>query len=58
MDWHHDHTNSTPKEQRYKNSFCYLVSTVRIGDVVVTTDVELYLRARTVRSINRHREPP
>ncbi|MCW5971408.1 MAG: hypothetical protein KIT57_23110 [Blastocatellales bacterium] len=45
MDWHHDHTNSTPKEQRYKNSFCYLVSTVRIGDVVVTTDVELYLRA-------------
>jgi DDE superfamily endonuclease len=57
VDWHHDHTNSTPNQQRYKNSFCYLVCTVRIGKVVVTTDVELYLRSRTVRSINRHREP-
>lgn len=56
VDWHHDHTNSTPQQQRYKNSFCYLVCTLRIGDLVVTTDVQLYLRARTVRSLNRHRE--
>lgn len=56
VDWHHDHTNSTPRQQRYKNSFCYLVCTLRIGDLVVTTDVQLYLRARTVRSLNRHRE--
>jgi hypothetical protein len=56
VDWHHDHTNSTPHQQRYKNSFCYLVCTLRVGDLVVTTDVQLYLRARTVRSINRHRQ--
>lgn len=57
VDWHHDHTNSTPLKQRYKNGFCYLVCTLQIGDLVVTADVQLYLRARTVRSINRHREP-
>ena len=57
VDWHHDHRNSTPHQQRYKNSFCYLVCTLRIGGVVVTTDVQLYLRARTVRAINRHRQP-
>ena len=57
VDWHHDHTNSTPQTPRYKNSFCYLVCTLRVGEVVITTDVQLYLRARTVRSINRHRAP-
>ena len=57
VDWHHDHAQSTPQQQRYKNSFCYLVCTLRVGHVVVTTDVRLYLRARTVRSSNRHREP-
>jgi len=57
VDWHHDHTNSTPRQQRYKNSFCFLVCTLRVGDVVVTTEVQLYLRARTVRSINRQRAP-
>jgi hypothetical protein len=55
VDWHHDHTNSTPQQQRYKNSFCYLACTLRVGKIVVTVDVQLYLRARTVRSINRHR---
>jgi hypothetical protein len=57
VDWHHDHTESTPRQPRYKNSFCYLGCTLRVGQVTVTTDVRLYLRARTVRSINRHRAP-
>ena len=57
MDWHYDHTKSTPGKPRYKNGFCYLACTLCVGDVIVTLDVRLYLRARTVRVINRHREP-
>lgn len=57
VDWHHDHAESTPRQPRYKNSFCYLACTLRVGQIVVTTDVRLYLRARTIRSINRHRAP-
>jgi hypothetical protein len=57
VDIHHDHTRSTPRQPRYINGFCYLVCTLRVGDVVATLDLQLYLRARTVRAINRQREP-
>jgi hypothetical protein len=57
VDIHHDHTNSTPKHPRYINGFCYVVCTMRVGDVAVTLDFQLYLRKRTVRAINRTREP-
>lgn len=57
VDWHHDHTRSTPGQPRYKNGFCYLACTMCVGEVIVTLDVRLYLRARTVRAINRHRAP-
>jgi DDE superfamily endonuclease len=55
VDFHHDHNDSTKRQPRYKNGFCYLVCTVRIGQIVVTVDLRLYLRAKTVRRINRHR---
>ncbi len=55
VDIHHDHTRSTPKQPRYVNGFCYLVCTMRVGEVVTTLDLQLYLRARTVRAINRQR---
>ncbi|MGH8710799.1 MAG: transposase [Burkholderiales bacterium] len=57
VDWHYDHTKSTPKRPRYKNAFCYLACTMCVGDVIVTLDVRLYLRTRTVRAINRDRAP-
>ncbi len=57
VDWFHDHKESTSKHPRYKKGFCYLACTIRIGKVVVTVDLQLYLRARTVRIINRGREP-
>jgi len=56
VDIHHDHTCSTPKQPRYINGFCYLACTMCVGEVVVTLDVRLYLRTRTVRAINRGRE--
>jgi hypothetical protein len=55
VDFHHDHNESTKRTPRYKNGFCYLVCTLRIGQMVVTVDLRLYLRAKTVRQINRHR---
>jgi hypothetical protein len=55
VDFHHDHNESTKSTPRYKNGFCYLVCTLRIGQLVVTVDLRLYLRAKTVRRINRHR---
>jgi len=56
VDIHHDHTNSTPKHPRYINGFCYVVCTMRVGEIAVTLDFQLYLRKRTVRAINRLRE--
>ncbi len=55
VDWFYDHSQSTKRYPRYKNGFCYLECTLRIGKIVVTVDVRLYLRARTVRRLNRHR---
>jgi hypothetical protein len=57
VDWFHDHNESTRRKPRYKNGFCYLECTLRIGKLVVTVDLRLYLRAKTVRRINRHRAP-
>jgi len=53
--WFHDHNESTPKRPHYKNAFCYVVCTLRCGDYVATLDLQLYLRAQTVRKLNRHR---
>lgn len=55
VDWFYDHSESTKTKPRFKNGFCYLVCTLQIGRVVVTVDVRLYLRAKTVRRINRCR---
>jgi hypothetical protein len=48
---------STKGQPRYKNGFCYLECTLRIGALVVTVDLRLYLRAKTVRRLNRRRSP-
>ena len=41
--WFHDHNESTPQRPRYKNAFCYLECTLKVGDVVLTLDLRLYL---------------
>jgi hypothetical protein len=55
VDWFHDHTESTPQKPRYHKAFCYLECTARVGNLTVTLDLRLYLRAKTVRRLNRHR---
>ena len=55
VDWFHDHNESTPKRPRYKKAFCYLECTLQVGDTVVTVDLRLYLREKTIRRLNRQR---
>jgi hypothetical protein len=57
VDWFYDHSGSTPGKPVFKNAFCYLAANLRIGKMVVTVDLRLYLRAKTVRRLNRHRKP-
>lgn len=53
--WYHDHNESRKTQPRYKNAFCYVVCTMRVGDHCATLDLQLYLRAKTVRKLNRQR---
>jgi len=55
VDWFHDHNESTPRQPRYHKAFCYVECTARAGNLTATLDLRLYLRARTVRRLNRHR---
>lgn len=57
VDWFHDHSESTKSRPVFKNAFCYLAANLRIGKMVVTVDLRLYLRAKTVRRLNRRRKP-
>jgi hypothetical protein len=56
VDWFHDHSQSTKSKPVFKNAFCYLEANLRIGKITVTVDLRLYVRATTVRCINRHRK--
>lgn len=56
VDWHYDHSESTKSKPRYKNAFCYLVCTMRVGKQTATVDMRLYLRQKTVRRLNRKRD--
>jgi len=55
VDWFFDHSESTKTKPRFKNAFCYVVCTMRVGQNVATVDVQLYLRQKTVRRLNRKR---
>lgn len=55
VDWFFDHSENTKTKPRYKNGFCYAVCTMRVGPNVATVDLQLYLREKTVRRLNRKR---
>jgi len=56
VDWFHDHSESTKNKPVFKNAFCYLEANLRIGNIIVTVDLRLYLREKTVRRLNRQRK--
>lgn len=59
VDWHGDYTEHTagvgPQGKRYAYGLPVLTCRVSVGDQAYTADWRLYLRARTVRRLNRHR---
>lgn len=57
VDWHYDHLESTPKQPRFANGLAYLACHLNIGGIAVTFAVRPYLREKTVRRLNRQREP-
>ena len=56
VDWFHDHSENTKSKPVFKNAFCYLAANLRIGKMVLTVDLRLYLREKTVRRLNRQRK--
>lgn len=54
--WHFDHARSCPKEPVHSKGTVYVMLRLTIGDISLTVDIELYLRQKTVRQINRSRQ--
>jgi hypothetical protein len=57
VDWHYDHSAKSRKRSRLQNALCYLACNIVAGDWSFTFAVRPYLRAATVRRINRGRPP-
>jgi hypothetical protein len=55
--YHHDHNASTPYRQVYSNGYLYVESHVQMGLLGFTFDTQLYLREKTIRKLNRQRQP-
>lgn len=59
VDWHADYTEHTagvgPQGQRYAHGVPVVTCRVSVGGAAYTVNWRLYMRARTVRRLNRHR---
>lgn len=56
VDHQHNHSESHGKRQVYSNGYVYVALHVQLGPVGFTFDIRLYLRAATVRRLNRQRQ--
>lgn len=57
VDWHYEHLESTPHQPRFANGLAYLACHLCSGGIAVTFAMRPYLRAKTVRRLNRQRAP-
>jgi hypothetical protein len=57
VDWHYDHAAKRRKRAPCQNALAYLSCNIIAGDWSFTFAIRPYLRARTVRRLNRHRLP-
>ncbi len=57
VDWHYDHTAKRRQRAAYQNALAYLACNVIAGDWNFTLAIRPYLRATTVRHLNRQRSP-
>ena len=55
VDWRYDHTASSKKTPRYRNGLVHVSCRVQLGKYSYTLGWRLYLRAKTVRRLNRQR---
>jgi SRSO17 transposase len=55
VDWTHDHNASTKKKSIYSNGAVHISCRVQVGEYSYTFGWRLYLRAKTVRRLNRQR---
>lgn len=55
VDWHHDHTKSRPGRPVYTNGLVFVLLRLHVGPFSFTVDMQLYLREKTVRRLNRQR---
>ncbi len=55
VDWHFDHAARRRARARYQNALAYVACNITVGHSSFTFAVEPYLRAKTVRRINRTR---
>jgi len=56
VDWHFDHTRSTMNKPAFTKGMVYVVLRLTVGNISVTIDVQLYLREKTIRHLNRSRQ--
>jgi hypothetical protein len=56
VDWHFDHRRSFPKRPVYTKGNVYVMLRLTVGSVSFSVDIAPYLRASTVRRLNRARE--
>lgn len=56
VDIQHNHSESSGKKQVYSNGYVYVAVHVHFGPFGFTFDLRLYLRAGTVRRLNRERQ--
>jgi len=55
VDWHVDHTQSWPDHATYTKGAVYVLLRLTLGNVSFTVDMVPYLRAKTVRQLNKAR---
>lgn len=55
VDWTHDHNASTKNKSIYSNGAVHISCRVQVGEYSYTFGWRLYLRAKTVRRLNRQR---
>ena len=55
VDWRYDHTASSKKTPRYRNGLVHVSCRVQLGEYGYTLGWRLYLRAKTIRRLNRQR---
>lgn len=55
VDWHFDHARSLPKKPVHTQGTVYVMLRLQVGKISFTVDLQLYLRKKTVRRLNRTR---